>query len=50
MSERAFEIYKQVVDDFNSALRENLTGEDDETVDYVEQRILDEYRPWYWKK
>jgi len=46
MSERGHEIYCRVVRVFDKALYEELKWESDETKDYVEQRILDEYRPW----
>lgn len=46
MSEKAHEIYLKVTSDFDEVLRKHLSKEDPKTRDYVEQRILDEYRPW----
>lgn len=46
MSEKAYKIYTKVASSFDKILFDNLSKEDDETRDYVEQRILDEYRPW----
>ena len=46
MSDKAHEIYMKVSNEFDKILFDNLANEDDETRDYVEQRLLDEYRPW----
>ena len=46
MSEKAHEIYLKVTSDFDEVLRKHLSKENPKTRDYVEQRILDEYRPW----
>ena len=46
MSEKGFEIYCKVAKKFDQVLYDCLKDEDVETRDYVEQRVLDEYRPW----
>ena len=46
MSDKAHEIYMKVSKEFDRVLYEHLKKEDEETRDYVEQMLLDEYRPW----
>ena len=46
MSDKAYKIYMKVASSFDKILFDNLSKEDDETRDYVEQLLLDEYRPW----
>jgi hypothetical protein len=46
MSDKAHKIYMKVSKEFDRVLFKHLSKEDEETRDYVEQRILDEYRPW----
>ena len=46
MSDKAHELYMKISNEFDKVLFDNLSKEDEETRDYVEQVLLDEYRPW----
>ena len=45
-AEHAHKIYMEICDQFTDILSLNLGGEPAIIRDYVETRILDEYRPW----
>lgn len=46
MSDKAHELYMKISNEFDKVLFDNLSKENEETRDYVEQMLLDEYRPW----
>ena len=46
MSQEAHDLYCKITDEFDKILAEHLGDKDQNIKDYVETRILDEYRPW----
>ena len=48
--ERAHEIWEKVYSEFNRVLSDNLRCEPQEIKDYVEEKILNDYRPWNYDK
>ena len=46
----AHAIYMKVCEDFDEVLRRHLGKEEELICDYVETKILDEYRPWNYRK
>ena len=49
MSQEAHDLYCRITDEFDKILAEHLDGKDSDLQDYVEERILNEFRPWNYK-
>lgn len=47
--DRAHAIYMKVSEEFDEVLRKHLGKEDALISEYVETKILDEYRPWNYR-
>lgn len=46
-SDHAFDIYQKTWFSINEAVRSNLEGESEEVIEYVIERLSDEFRFWF---